>query len=92
MVIQLASNVLIAHYYPLFLEMAQRGEIDWQYPALMADRILVRNCKQQLYGTQVNKNAATQKYESVLIAEPRKVNKRRKALGMVSIEEYLEAF
>ena len=59
----------------------------WEY-AYLYDRIKINTGKEQLYGTQLNydnqNNAIPQK-----IKDKENVNKRRQALGMESLEEYL---
>jgi len=44
----------------------------------------------QLYGTQVQVNKDSTSYEPKPVADPDKLNERRKSIGLSSIEEYIE--
>ena len=55
------------------------------------DRVLLRDKGYQKYGTQVFLNTHNE-YEPYKIEEFTKVNKYRKELGLIPLEEYLESF
>lgn len=57
--------------------------------ALLKDRVLVYSGKPQLYGTQLDLNKTTGKYEPTEIADPSNVNARREKFGLGTLEEYL---
>ncbi|HEY4262824.1 MAG TPA: DUF6624 domain-containing protein [Schlesneria sp.] len=65
-----------------------KDEVDPRDTAYLTDRVLVGTGKQQLYGTQVIiKNG---KFVPNPIENPDKVDERRKAIGMESLQEYLK--
>jgi len=56
---------------------------------LLKDRVLVYSGKPQLYGTQLDLNKTTGKYEPIEIEDPSNVNARREKFGVGTLEEYL---
>lgn len=79
----------IDQYLPLVEKAAAEKQLPFKLFAMMKDRSLMQNEKEQLYGTQATsfsiKNKATGKAESVSIvwpiSDPENVNKRRKEAG-----------
>lgn len=72
------------------VEVAQQkaSAADWAY---LKDRVLVNTGRFQLYGTQMRLNADSTSYEPKPLADPRKVNERRSAVGLASLELYIIA-
>lgn len=85
----------IQKYYPLIEKAGKSGELPFKYTAMMLDRKLGGEGKEQVYGTQVFmqtvKNPATGKKEPfqyvVPIKNPKNVNKRRRKAGFDSTVE-----
>ena len=85
----------IAKYYPLIEKAGKSGELDFKYSAMMLDRKLTNEGKEQIYGTQVYmqmitnpKTGKKEPFEYVLpIKEPKTVNERRKKAGFDSTVE-----
>ena len=79
----------IDQYLPLIEKAATENQLPFKLFAMMKDRSLMHNEKEQLYGTQATSfstlNKATKKAEQVLIiwpiSDPENVNKRRKEAG-----------
>lgn len=93
LVIQHSHTKTIAHYYPQFLELAQDGGLDWQYIALMEDRILVYSGYPQLYGTQLQSSEPPVNRSSLVpIIDSINVDKRRKKMGLGPLDDYLASF
>lgn len=65
------------------------NDVSLEHYALLQDRVLVYQGKKQLYGTQLFFNENTGKHESRPVEDPANLNKRRKDLGLTTIEEYL---
>jgi hypothetical protein len=57
---------------------------------LLKDRILIKEKKKQMYGTQYFFDSKTKKNIPLPIRDKRNVNKRRLKMGMVSLEAYYE--
>jgi hypothetical protein len=60
--------------------------------ALLQDRVLVNTGKKQLYGTQVRYNPKTKTAKPLPITDSANVDKRRKAVGLSSLKDYLKLF
>ena len=59
--------------------------------ALLEDRILLREGKNQIYGSQVRQNDAGQ-WEAVSLEDPESVDQRRASVGLGPLSEYLAGF
>ena len=86
----------IAKYYPLIEKAGKTGELDFKYSAMMLDRKLTNEKKEQIYGTQVYmqmitnpKSGKKEPFEYVLpINKPKTVNERRRKAGFgTTVEE-----
>jgi len=75
-------------YIPIFKEAAQNGDLSHGKVAMMEDRILLREEKPQIYGTQIrgNKKDGPSLYD---VINPEYLNQRRKQVGLNPIEDYL---
>lgn len=90
-VIQHASLDIQLKYFPLLEASVKAGESKPSHMALMKDRILMRQGKKQLYGSQViMNNTGGQEFHP--IEDEKNVNKRRAEMGMQPIEEYAKLF
>lgn len=89
LVIQHAPLEIQEKYLPLLRESAKKGESQGSHLALLEDRILMRNGKKQIYGSQVITNPETGAYELHPIEDPANVNKRRAEVGLGPIEAYV---
>jgi hypothetical protein len=92
LVIQHADLPVQKKYMPLFL----KSVIDHQSRpcdlALMQDRILMREGKPQIYGSQLQRNPKTGQYEFYQIDNEKIVNERRTSVGLEPIEKYAKSF
>lgn len=91
LVIQHASKALREKYFPIITASAEKGELGLPAVAMMEDRMLMENGKKQKYGTQLisYNNGPLQLHP---IEDEANVNRRRSAMGMGTIEEYLKQF
>ena len=78
-------------YIPLLEKSVKIGESRPSNLALMQDRILMRQGKKQIYGSQVVFNN-TGGQEFYPIEDEKNVNIRRAELGMMPLEEYAKFF
>jgi len=90
-VIQHADLATQLKYFPLLEKSVAEGESRPSNLALMQDRILVRQEKKQIYGSQVvlNKTGGKEFYP---IEDEKNVNIRREKMGMQPLEEYAKLF
>lgn len=85
----------IEKYYPLIEKAAAKGELPFRLSAMMLDRKLAQEKKEQIYGTQlqmqmINDPATGKKvpfWYVVPIKDPANVNQRRKEAGFDSTME-----
>jgi hypothetical protein len=82
----------IGQYLPLIKQAGQKGELKKTHVAMMEDRYLMYQGKEQLYGTQGAYKTLRDGTSQMIIypiKDPKNVNKRRKKVGFdTSIEEY----
>lgn len=88
LVIQHAEIDIQEKYLPYLVESVNKEESDGWYLAFLKDRILMRKGEKQHYGTQVKKDKKSGFTYIYPITNFKKVNERRKAIGLNSIEEY----
>lgn len=91
LVVQHADSLTQVTYFPLMQEAVKKGKARPQDLALLEDRILTNQGKEQIYGSQVRTNE-TGKYEFFPIKDEANVNKRRAVVGLQPLEEYAKYF
>lgn len=77
-------------YLPLIKEAVARKEARQSDLALLEDRILTREGKNQIYGTQLRLNQTTQRMELYPIEDEENVDARRVAVGLEPLAQYLK--
>jgi hypothetical protein len=92
LIIQHADLQYQKKYFPLLKEAVSKGEADRDDAALLEDRILMREGKKQIYGTQLRFDEATKKLELWPIEDEESVDARRASVGLEPIAEYLKRF
>jgi hypothetical protein len=92
LVIQHADSLTQTTYLPVLRDAVKKGKARPQDLALLEDRILTKQGKEQVYGSQVRINEKTGKYEFFPIKDESNVNKRRASVGLPPIEEYAKYF
>lgn len=60
--------------------------------ASLQDRVLISTNKKQIYGTQVRYNSSTKTAKPLPVQDSVNVDKRRKAVGLTPLNEYLKIF
>lgn len=92
LVIQHADLATQLKYLPLLQKSVADSESRPCDLALLEDRILMRQEKKQLYGSQIRFNQVTGQQELWPIEDEINVNERRARVGLQPIEEYLNYF
>ena len=92
LVIQHADSLTQVTYVPKMREAVKKGKAQPQNLALLEDRILTNQGKEQIYGSQVRRNDQTGKFEFFPIQDEANVNKRRASVGLQPLEEYAKLF
>jgi len=88
LVIQHADINIQEKYLPKLEASVEKNESDGWHLAFLKDRILMRKGEKQYYGTQAKKDSSSGITYIYPIAEAKTVNRRRKELGLIPIEEY----
>ncbi len=88
LVIQHAELEQQERYLPLLKESVENGESEGWHLAFLQDRILMRKKMNQIYGSQASWDKSINKMKIYPIDDVENVNKRRKELGLETIEEY----
>lgn len=92
LVIQHADLTKQVKYFPLIRKSVEDGESFRADLALLQDRILMRQGKKQIYGSQVVFDKKTGAQVFYPIEDERNVNIRRKKAGLQPMEEYARYF
>jgi hypothetical protein len=92
MVIQHSDIQTQDKYLPVMRVAAAHGKAALKSLALLEDRVALHHGNRQLYGSQVIWNMKTNQYRVAPLEAPELVDKRRAAMGLPTMEEYLSAF
>ena len=92
LIIQHADAETQRQYLPVLREAAAKGELQKSALALLEDRVLMEQGKPQRYGSQLNANMDTKKYEFYAIEDEAHVDERRAAMGLEPLADYAKRF
>jgi len=87
LVIQRSDSLTQVTYLPMMQKAVKDGKAKAIDLAHLEDRILTRQGKPQLYGTQLRRSSTTGHLELFPIQDERNVNKRRAEVGLRPLEE-----
>lgn len=90
LVIQHAELPVQEKYLPMMREAVKNGNAKASSLALLEDRVLLRNGKKQLYGSQVGYDEATKTYHVQPLEDPDNVDKRRAEMGLGPLANYVK--
>lgn len=92
LVIQHSTRKIREKYLPQIKSCAEKGDLSLQEVALMEDRLLMESGEKQKYGTQITcdyENVGCKLYPT---EDLKKVNERRKTMGLGSLQEYVKSW
>lgn len=92
MVIQHSGIQTQDKYLPVMRAAAANGKAALKSLALLEDRVALHHGNRQLYGSQVIWDMRTNHYQVAPLENPEQVDKRRAAMGLPSMAEYLSPF
>ncbi len=75
-------------YLPMMREAVKKGKAEGSSLALLEDRILLRNSKKQIYGSQIGRKESGEYYVQAL-DDPDNVDKRRASVGLPPLSQYI---
>jgi len=79
-------------YLALIEERVKQNEANPASFAYLTDKILIKENKEQIYGTQLIKNDKTGAYELCPVKDVSNIDKRRAEVGLGPLKEYLQMF
>ena len=89
LVIQHADLATQIKYLPMMRAAVKKGIADASNLALLEDRTLLGQGKKQIYGSQLRFNNRTGKNYVLPLEDPENVDKRRLAMGLNSMKDYV---
>lgn len=89
LVMQHADLATQEHYLPMMREAVRKGNARGADLALLEDRVLMRQGKRQIYGSQVGRFPDTGEFYLSPLDDPERVDKRRAEVGLQPLAEYL---
>jgi hypothetical protein len=92
LILQHADVAYQKKYFNLLKEAVGKHEAKPSFAAYLEDRILMRDGKKQIYGTQIRTNEVTKKLELYPIEDEANVDKRRASVGLEPLAQYLRHF
>jgi hypothetical protein len=92
LVVQHADLEVQEKYLPMMREAVKKGNAEGSSLALLEDRVLMRNGKKQLYGSQLRSDPKTGEYYFFPIEDVDHVDEKRASVGLGPLREYAENF
>jgi hypothetical protein len=92
LIVQHADLATQKEYLPIMQEAADEGEIRLTSLGLLIDRILMREGKKTIYGTQLTRTPDSPDWFLWPIEDVDRVDERRAAMGMVPLAEELTRY
>lgn len=89
LVIQHSDLTIQQKYLPLMRDAVKRGAAENSSLALLEDRIALGLGRCQIYGSQIGFDEKTKKYYVLPLLDPGEVDKRREAVGLGTLQEYV---
>lgn len=89
LVIQHSDLAVQVKYLPMMREAVANGNAAGSQLALLEDRVLLRQGKKQIYGSQIGRNQKTEKYYVQPLEDPDNVDKRRASMGLQPLASYV---
>ncbi len=90
LVIQHADSATQVQYLPVMREAVKKGKAEGSQLALLEDRVALKQGRKQIYGSQVSQNPQTGQYTVLPLEDPDNVDKRRAAVGLGPLAEYVK--
>ena len=92
LIVQHAELPYQEKYLPLLLKAADSNDVKPAHVAMLQDRVLMRQGKNQIYGSQLRSDPKTGKLELYPIEDEAHVDERRAKVGLPPLKEYLKLF
>ena len=90
LVIQHADSASQVQYLPVMREAVKNGKAEPSQLALLEDRVALKQGRKQIYGSQIMHDPQTGKFSVQPLEDPDNVDKRRAAVGLLPLSEYVK--
>lgn len=90
-IVQHSNLEMQKKYFPLIEAAANKGEASLEGVALLKDRILMRENKKQIYGSQLKRNEAGG-FDLYPIEDEANVDQRRSSMGLEPLANYVKEY
>jgi hypothetical protein len=90
LVIQHADSATQVQYLPVMREAVKKGKAEPSQLALLEDRVALKQGRKQIYGSQIIRDPQTGKFSVQPLEDPDNVDKRRAAVGLPPLAEYVK--
>lgn len=92
LLVQHSNDLEFQKEYLKLLKASGRSKINLQNIAFLEDKILFREHKPQIYGTQVQFDSSTKKWIPYKIKSLSEIDELRARIGLEPLEKYLQSF
>ncbi len=89
LLIQHADLATQEKYLPMMRDAVTKGNAQGSSLALLEDRVLMRNGKRQIYGSQIGRDQDSGAYFVSPLEDPDNVDERRASVGLGTLAEYI---
>ncbi len=89
LVVQHSNLTNRSKYLPIMRDAVKRGKAKPKHLALLEDRVALEQGKKQIYGSQIGFNIIDSTNYVLPLEDPENVDKRRSAVGLEPIAEYV---
>lgn len=89
LVIQHSDQITQEKYLPMMREAVKDGKAQGSSLALLEDRVALGQGRRQVYGSQIGRDSETLLYYVLPLDDPDNVDKRRLAVGLQSMADYV---
>lgn len=90
LVIQHSELEVQKKYLPILRDAVKKGDAANTALALLEDRVALGEGKRQIYGSQIGRDPATEKFYVLPLEDPDSVDKKRADLGLEPLAEYVK--
>jgi hypothetical protein len=89
LVIQHADLETQLQYLPMMRDAVSKGNAKGGELALLEDRVLLRQGKRQIYGSQIGQDAESKSFYVLPLDDPDNVDRRRESVGLSRLQDYV---
>lgn len=92
LLVQHSSDIKFQKHYLKLLKNAKKNEVKAEHAAYLEDRILMKEGRPQIYGTQVIFDKKTREAKPYKLVDKNNIDQMRFSVGLETLDEYLKSF